>query len=140
MASGPRRAVVRLTGRGRVVATKFKPGAFHSFHRANHAIAAGSGWFPWRRFFGPDAKVAGKPLSWPAEDDTQAIALLEALLRSRAPKFDAKLGGWLIELVDRVRERREIARADDFGAKRQACPCARCTGCSGATSASVPSG
>jgi AraC-like DNA-binding protein len=108
---GTERAVVRLTGRGRVVATKFKPGAFHSFtERTMRSLLDQV--VPVEEIFGPDAKSREASIL-AAEDDTQAIALLEALLRSRAPKFDANLG-LVIELVDRVRERREIARADDL--------------------------
>jgi AraC-like DNA-binding protein len=99
----------KLEGTGRVIGTKFRPGAFRAFVDRPLASFTDRRW-PLRDLFGVDA-FAAEALSH--GEDAAAIEVIETFLRSRRPVFtDAMaLAG---RMVARIAEDRGIARVEQL--------------------------
>ena len=100
-----------LKGRGRVVATKFRPGGFRAFVDRPAAIFSDRRW-PLTSVFGPsvegfDAEVLSH------EDDMDAVKVVESFLRSFGPvASDAiALAG---QITARIADDRAITRVDQI--------------------------
>jgi AraC-like DNA-binding protein len=106
-----RRDVARLSGTGRVVATKFKPGGFFPF--ASCAMRAlCDRVVPVEEAFGGEAlAVARSVLAEP--DDGRAIGAVEELLRARRIATDGALDE-AMALAARAVGDRELRRAEDL--------------------------
>jgi AraC-like DNA-binding protein len=108
---GTRRAVAKLQGQGRAIATKFRPGAFVAF--TDVAMAALVDMVvPLERLFGP-AALSSELAVLAEADDTQAIVRLETFLRGRAPRPDPQID-LVAQLVAAIGERRDLCQADDL--------------------------
>lgn len=107
---GKRRFVARLEGRGRVVAVKFRPGAFVPFSPVPMSALVDRV-VPLVDALGPEALELERTVL--ALDDGRAIETVEAFLRSRAPRADESLA-LVGELVERARDDRSMRRAEDL--------------------------
>ncbi len=87
-----------LEGAGRVIGTKFRPGAFRAFVDAPVASLSDRRW-PLRELFG--ARAAGLDAeALDHEEDAESVAVVESFLRSFQPEFTASM-----ELAGRVAAR-----------------------------------
>jgi AraC-like DNA-binding protein len=101
----------RLEGRGRVLGTKFHPGAFRAFVNAPVATLTG------RRL--PAAEVLGRRAAGlerralAREDDLDAIAVVEAFLLARAPVADPALH-LARRVAARIADERRLTRVEQL--------------------------
>ena len=104
------RFTTTLEGAGRVIGTKFRPGAFRAFIDRDVSSLSNRRW-PLREVFGDvgdfDARAAAH------EDDTDAIAVIESFLRSRRPAVSESmiLAG---RIVARIAEDRGVTRVEQL--------------------------
>ena len=108
-----RRFTRELRGRGRVVGTKFRPGAFRPF-LAQPAAALTDRRTPVGELFGARAD-RHCAMAHRHDDDLSSIAVVEGLLRSRRPVADEAmaLAG---RVARRIAEDREVTRVDRLAA------------------------
>jgi AraC-like DNA-binding protein len=110
-----------LVGRGRMLGTKFRPGAFRPFVRRAVSTLAGKR-LPLTEVFGPHAGDL-EELALREDDDREAIAVVENFLRNLRPRPDADmaLAG---RIVAHIASDRGITRVDhlatEFGASPRA--------------------
>jgi AraC-like DNA-binding protein len=99
----------KLEGAGRVIGTKFRPGAFRAFVDRPVAAFTDRRW-PLREVFGADA-FAAEALSH--DEDSAAVEVIETFLRSRRPVLtDAMaLAG---RIVARIAEDRGLRKVDQL--------------------------
>jgi AraC-like DNA-binding protein len=101
----------RIEGRGRVVGTKFRPGAFRPF------VAQPISAFTGRRFTAPEvfgARAEGlAERVFACDDDRDGIAIIESFLRAFHPVADEQmtLAG---RVAARIADDRRIARVDQL--------------------------
>ncbi|MEW5851784.1 MAG: helix-turn-helix domain-containing protein [Myxococcota bacterium] len=107
-----RRFTTDLVGRGQVVGTKFKPGGWYGFSSSSQD-ALTDRLLPLEQVFPGDGATRERAVL-SDEDDARQVRLVEAWLLGLSPKRDelAELTG---VLVQRVRERRDIVRAEQLG-------------------------
>jgi AraC-like DNA-binding protein len=103
-----------LEGRGRVLGTKFRPGAFRPFVPFPVSKLTGRR-VPLVRVFGP----AGRRLAADVlrhDDDRRGIAIVESFLRARSPRADEAmaLAG---RAAARIADDRALTRVDDLAAE-----------------------
>ena len=103
------RFTTRLEGTGRVIGTKFRPGAFRAFVDRPVASYSDRRW-PLRTVFGADDFAA---VALSHDEDTEAIAVIEAFLRSLRPTFTTamELAG---RITARIAEDRRIVKVDQI--------------------------
>ena len=99
----------KLEGAGRVIGTKFRPGAFRAFVDRPVASFTDRRW-ALRDVFGVDAFAAGALLH---DEDAAAIEVIEKFLRSRRPVStdSMELAG---RITARIAEDRELQRVDQL--------------------------
>lgn len=96
-----------LEGRGRVLGTKFRPGAFRAF--LTHRVSALTDRrVPVAEVFGPPARRLGQEALGHASD-LRAIAVVESFLRGRRPVSDEAMG-LAGRVAARIAEDRGITR------------------------------
>lgn len=111
---GTRKFAALLEGRGQVVGTKWKPGAFYPFlGRPVAEITDRS--LPLGEVFGEGAGGLEEAVL-AAEDDAAQIALVEALLRSRLPARDENVA-MVVEVVQMALADREMTRVEELAAR-----------------------
>ena len=127
----------RLTGEGKALGVRFRPGGFHPFYRRSIATL-NDRVVPARQVFGPEADEACAAAMFPGADDAAMVAAAERLLRGfgaartwsprRWPPWSSgsapilSCAGW------------------PRWARPSACRSGGCSGCSPSTSACRPSG
>ena len=98
----------QLTGRGRVLGTRFRPGAFRAFVAAPVSSFTDR-WVPVAEVFGPAARtLAGRALRH--DDDLEAYEVVERFLRSLKPR-ESEAMALAVSIAARVAEDRGITRA-----------------------------
>ena len=105
------RFTTRLEGIGRVIGTKFRPGAFRAFIGRPVASLRDRRW-PLREVFGTDGDgFAAAAIAH--EQDTDAIAVIESFLRSFRPAFtpSMELAG---RITARIAEDRSIVKVEQI--------------------------
>jgi AraC-like DNA-binding protein len=100
-----------IEGRGRVVATKFRPGGFRAFVDRPIAFFSNRRW-PLTSVFGPsvegfDADVLSR------DDDMEAVNVVESFLRSFAPAASDAIG-LAGQITARIADDRAITRVDQI--------------------------
>jgi AraC-like DNA-binding protein len=107
----------RLTGEGKALGVRFRPGGFHPFYRKPIATL-NDRVVPARQVFGPEADEACAAAMSPGADDTAMVAAAERLLRGfgAAPDPVAAQVAGLVERISADGElRRVTALAEVFG-------------------------
>jgi AraC-like DNA-binding protein len=107
----------RLTGEGKALGVRFRPGGFHPFYRESIATLTDRV-VPARQVFGPAADEACAAAVSPGADDAAMVAAAEGLLRGFGAVPDP-LAVRVAEMVDQIRTdvelRRVTALAEVFG-------------------------
>jgi AraC-like DNA-binding protein len=107
----------RLTGLGKGLGVRFRPGGFHPFYRQSIA-SLNDRVVPARQVFGTAADEACAAAMSPAADDTAMIAAAQELLRGFVPAPDPVIAQ-VAAMVERVGAdpglRRVVALAEAFG-------------------------
>ncbi|MGK5682899.1 AraC family transcriptional regulator [Actinoplanes sp. URMC 104] len=101
-----------LTGAGRVVGTRFRPGGFRPFAQAEVATLTGR-FVGVHDFYGEAGRALAEVV--PAADDAAAVREIEAFLRSFRPVRDAD-AELVAVAVDRAEADPAIVRADQLAA------------------------
>src|SRR5262245_21115430 len=111
----------RLSGRGRVLGTRFRPGAFRRF------VDSSVSWLTNRQLavpevFGPESATLGER-ALRHDDDRRAIAVVERFLRTLRPTVDEAMIH-AARIVSRIATDREVTRvsplAQEFGVSQRA--------------------
>jgi AraC-like DNA-binding protein len=103
-----------IEGHGRVIGVRFRPGGFRPF-LGGPVSAITDRFTPIEEIFGPEARaVADAIIAAPVADD--AIALMEAFLRSRMPDRPDPLIAEMAEIVDRIAADPALSRVDALAA------------------------
>jgi AraC-like DNA-binding protein len=103
------RFTTTLAGAGRVIGTKFRPGAFRAF--LDRPVSSLSNRrTPLRDVFGA-ASSGFAAAALAEEDDVRSIAIIESFLRSRQPVFDASIE-LARTIAARIAEERELTRVE----------------------------
>ncbi len=114
-----RRASKALEGAGRVVATKFRPGAFRPFWgRSVHELNDRA--VDLEQVFGPAASVLASDVR-ACPGDADAVALLEDFLVERLPEPDSAMM-MVVEAARLVLEDTELTRVTDLAARMGVSP------------------
>ncbi|MGH3247620.1 MAG: AraC family transcriptional regulator [Trebonia sp.] len=107
----------RLTGEGKALGVRFRPGGFRPFYGKSIATL-NDRVVPARQVFGPEADEACAAVMSPGADDTTMIAAAERLLRDFGPAPDP-VAGQVASLVERITTDPELRRvttlAEVFG-------------------------
>nr|QKW93808.1 DNA-binding transcriptional activator FeaR [Vitiosangium cumulatum] len=106
-----RRFVARLEGKGQVVGTKFRPGAFFPFVRVPMSGLTDRS-LPLEELFGP-AGAALEPAVLASDDEREQLSLVEAFLRQRLPERDDTVAT-VVHIIQRALECREVTRVEEL--------------------------
>jgi AraC-like DNA-binding protein len=98
----------RLTGEGKALGVRFRPGGFHPFYRESIATLTDRV-VPARQVFGPAADEACAAAVSPGADDAAMVAAAEGLLRGFGAVPDP-LAVRVAEMVDQIRTDAELRR------------------------------
>jgi AraC-like DNA-binding protein len=103
-----------LEGRGQVVGTKFRPGAFHPFVRFD-MVELTDGSLGLGEAFGPGGDELERAVL-ASDDDREQIALVEAFLRARLPPRDENVAT-VARVIRLLLDDPSVQRVDDITAR-----------------------
>ena len=98
----------RLTGEGRALGVRFRPGGFHPFY-GKSISALNDRVVPARQVFGPPADEACAAVMSPDADDGAMVAAAAGLLRGCCPAPDP-VAEQVADMVDRIAADQELRR------------------------------